>query len=68
MNLLSAVVDLQRGTFLITRAVFLRIFPNFSNTEVAFQWCSTKVFVQQKEVIRCRYCILVVKAMKNNLQ
>ena len=48
MTLLSAVVDWQHRTFLIIPEVCLRIFPNFSNTEVAFELCSTKVVVLQK--------------------
>ena len=48
MTLLSAVVDWQHRTFLIIPEVFLRIFPNFPNTEAAFEWCSTKVVVLQK--------------------
>ena len=48
MTLLSAVADWQHRTFLIIPEVCLRIFPNFSNTEAAFEWCSTKVVVLQK--------------------
>ena len=48
MTLLSAVVDWQHRTFLIIPEVCLRIFPNFSNTEAAFELCSTKVVVLQK--------------------
>ena len=48
MTLLSAVVDWQHRTFLIIPEVCLRIFPNFPNTEAAFEWCSTKVDVLQK--------------------
>ena len=48
MTLLSAVADWQHRTFLIIPEVCLRIFPNFPNTEAAFEWCSTKVVVLQK--------------------
>ena len=48
MTLLSRVVDWQHRTFLIIPDVCSRIFPNFSNTEVAFEWCSAKVVVLQK--------------------
>ena len=48
MSLLSTVVDWQHTTFLIIPEVCLRIFPNFPNTEAAFEWCSTKVVVLQK--------------------
>ena len=42
----------------------LRNFPNFSNTEAAFGWCSTKVVVLQKDMIRCNYCTFVVKSFE----
>ena len=48
MTLLSTVVDWQHSTFPIISEVCLRIFPNFPNTEAAFEWCSTKVVVLQK--------------------
>ena len=48
MTLLSAVADWQHRTFLIIPEVCLRIFPNFPNTEAAFEWCSTKVVALQK--------------------
>ena len=48
MMLLSTIVDWQHRTFLIIPEVCLRIFPNFPNTEAAFEWCSTKVVVLQK--------------------
>ena len=46
------------GTFIIIPEVSLRIFPNFLSTEVAFGWCSTKVVVLQKDVMRCSYYAL----------
>ena len=67
MTILSTVVDWQHGTFLIIPEVCLRIFPNFPNTEAAFEWCSTKVVVLQNDVIRCSYCTLVVKSFEKNL-
>ena len=60
MKLLSTVVDWQRGTFLIIPDISLRNFPNFGNTEAAFEWCSTKAVVL--DVIRCSYSTLVVKS------
>ena len=36
---------MKLGTFIVIPEVCLRIFPNFSSTEAAFEWCSTKVVV-----------------------
>ena len=67
MKLLSTVVDWQHGTLLIIPEVCVRIFPNFTNTEAAFEWCSKKVVVLQKYVIRCSYCTFVVKTFEKKL-
>ena len=51
-------------TFIIIPEVCLRIFSNFQSTEAAFEWCSTKVVVLQKDVIRCSYYAVVVKSFE----
>ena len=51
-------------TFIIIPEFCLRIFPNFPSTEAAFEWCSPKVVVLQKDVMRCSYCTLVVKSFE----
>ena len=55
---------MKLGTFIIIPEVCLRIFPNFSNTEVAFKSYFTKVVALQKEVIT----YLWSKALKNNFR
>ena len=60
--MLTSTVKL--GTFIIILEFCLRIFPNFQSTEAAFEWCSTKVVILQKDVMRCSYYTLVVKSFK----
>ena len=55
---------MKLGTFIIIPEVFLRIFPNFPSTEAAFEWCSTKVVVLQKDVMRWSYYTIVVKSFE----
>ena len=67
MTLLSTVVDWEHGTFLLIPEVCLRIFPNFPNTEAAFEWCSTTVVVLQNDVTQ--YAVIAhlwSKASKKN--
>ena len=65
---ICAAVDWQHRTFLIIPEVCLRIFPNFPNTEAAFEWCSTEVVVLEKRCERrCSYCTLVVKSFEKNM-
>ena len=55
---------MKLGTFIIIPEVCLRIFPNFLNTEAALEWCSIKVVVLQKDVMRWSYYALVVKSFE----
>ena len=41
---------MKLGTFIIIPKVCQRIFPNFQNTEAAFEWCALKVVVLQKKM------------------
>ena len=54
-------------TFIIIPEFCLRIFPNFPSTEAAFEWCSPKVVVLQKDVMQCSYYTLVVKSFEKQL-
>ena len=58
---------MKLGTFIIIPEVCLRIFPNFLNTETAFEGCSAKVVVPQKDVIRCGCYTFVVKSFEKLL-
>ena len=55
---------MKLGTFIIIPEVCLRIFTNFPSTEAAFEWCSTKVVVLQKDVTRWSYYTIVVKSFE----
>ena len=53
-----------RRRVLIIPEVPLIFSPVFQNTEVAFQRCSTKIIVQQNDVMKHNSPALVVKSMK----
>ena len=61
----SAVVDLYYGTFLIIPDVTMKISPDFQSTETAFKRCSTKGVVQA--VMRYNYSTFVLKSLEKYL-
>ena len=51
-------------TFIIIPEFCLKFFPELASTEAAFEWCSKKVVILQRDVMRCSYYTLVVKSFE----